>query len=293
MATALFDDTFLKQLETLSIVSRKVFAGRAGGERRSPKRGSGVEFRDYRHYVLGDDIRYIDWNIYSRLDRLILKLFVEEKDLCLHLLVDASGSMGYGDPPKIEYGLRVAAALGYVGFINLDRVAFGFLAGDMDRTIRPRRGRGQIFPMMDFLAQVRAEGRTDLNVSLRNYALRSREPGTVVVVSDLLDAKGFEDGVYALLQRGFEVLLIHLVSELELHPPLLGDWRLVDVELGASEEATVDADLLKRYGRNLRAYFDRVERFCLQNQVDYVRASTAVPFEDLILRHLRAGGFLR
>lgn len=293
MATALFDDTFLKQLETLSIVSRKVFAGRAGGERRSPKRGSGVEFRDYRHYVLGDDIRYIDWNIYSRLDRLILKLFVEEKDLCLHLLVDASGSMGYGDPPKIEYGLRVAAALGYVGFINLDRVAFGFLAGDMDRTIRPRRGRGQIFPMMDFLAQVRAEGRTDLNVSLRNYALRSREPGTVVVVSDLLDAKGFEDGVYALLQRGFEVLLIHLVSELELRPPLLGDWRLVDVELGASEEATVDADLLNRYGRNLRAYFDRVERFCLQNQVDYVRASTAVPFEDLILRHLRAGGFLR
>lgn len=289
----LYDERFLRKLENLSIVSRRVSAGQAKGERRSRRRGAGVEFQDYRPYVMGDDFRYVDWNVYSRLDRLFLKLFVEEEDLCLHLLVDSSASMGFGTPPKLDYALRVAAALGYIALSNLERVALGLFAGEMQAMLRPRRGRGQILPLLDYLGQVEARGGTGLNGALAEYALRNRTPGVAVVVSDLLDPAGFEAGVRALLRRRFEVFLLHLVSEEELHPDLAGDLRLLDAEGGDVREITADRVLLTQYAENLQGFFDRVEGFCLTNRIDYLRASTLVPFEELILKHLRRGGFLR
>src|SRR5258706_46120 len=113
---------FLTQLERLSLLSRRSFRGRVKGERRSPRKGISVEFSDYRPYGVGDDLRYVDWNVYARLDRLYLKLFVDEEDLCLHLLVDASASMGFGEPSKLDYSARLAGALGFVGLVGLERV---------------------------------------------------------------------------------------------------------------------------------------------------------------------------
>ncbi len=293
MARRAFDDSFLKRLDSLSIVSRKIITGRAKGERRSFRKGAGVEFQDYRPYVTGDDLRYVDWNIYSRLDRLLLKLYVEEEDLCLHLLVDGSASMGFGDPPKLDYALQVAAALGYIGLSNLERVALGYFAGELTHVLRPRRGRGQIFPLLDFLSGVEAQGPTNLNACLSGYALRSRVPGIAVVVSDMLDPGGYADGLKALLQRRFEVFLLHIVSEDELQPLLRGDLTLVDSEGGASREVSVDSGVLQRYRDRLQAHFANVEKFCANHHIDYLRTSTAIPFQDLILRHLRRGGFLR
>jgi len=288
-----FDEAFLKRLDALSIVSRKVVTGRAKGERRSFRKGAGVEFQDYRPYVMGDDLRYVDWNIYSRLDRLLLKLYVEEEDLCLHLLLDGSASMGFGQPPKLEYALQVAAALGYIGLTNLERVALGYFAGDLLHLLRPRRGRGQIFPLLHFLAGVEAQGPTNLNACLEGYALRSRVPGIAVVLTDLLDPGGYADGLKALLRRRFEVFVLHVVSEEELKPSLRGDLTLLDAEGGARREVTVDRAALERYQERLQEHFAAVERFCASHRIDYLRTSTAVPFQDLILRHLRRGGFLR
>lgn len=288
-----FDEAFLKRLDVLSIVSRKVVTGRAKGERRSFRKGAGVEFQDYRPYVLGDDLRYVDWNIYSRLDKLLLKLYVEEEDLCLHLLLDGSASMGFGQPPKLEYALQVAAALGYIGLTNLERVALGYFAGALLHLLRPRRGRRQIFPLLDFLAGVEAQGPTDLNACLEGYALRSRVPGVAVVLTDLLDPGGYADGLRALLRRRFEVFVLHVVSEEELHPSLRGDLTLLDAEGGTSREVTLDRAALERYQQRLHEHFAAVERFCASHRIDYLRTSTAVPFQDLILRHLRRGGFLR
>jgi uncharacterized protein (DUF58 family) len=293
MTRRLFDQEFLRRLDELSIVSRRVSIGQSKGERRTLRKGSGVEFTDYRPYTVGDDLRYVDWNIYSRLDKLVLKLYVEEEDLCLHLLVDGSGSMSFGEPPKLDYALRVAAALGYIGLTNLERVALGLFTNGSTQMLRPLRGRGQILPVLDFLSNVEAKGATTLNASLAHYALRSRTPGVAVVLSDLLDPGGYADGLKALLQRRFEVLLVHLVCEEELDPLLAGDLTLVDAEGGATRQVSVDRRALDQYRGRLQAHFAEAERFCARHGIDYFRTSTAVPFQDLILRHLRRGGFIR
>ncbi len=293
MAARTFDQTFLKRLDALSIVSRKVVTGRAKGERRSLRKGAGVEFQDYRPYVKGDDLRYVDWNIYSRLEKLLLKLYVEEEDLCLHLLVDGSASMGFGQPPKLDYALQVAAALGYIGLVNLERVALGYFSRELTHVLRPRRGRGQIFPLLEFLSTVEAEGPTNLNGCLAQYALRNQVPGVAVILTDLLDPGGYADGLKALLRRRYQVVLLHVVSEDELRPSLRGDLTLLDAEGGSSREVSLDREALEAYQERLYGHFAEIERFCASHQIDYLRTSTAVPFQDLILRHLRRGGFLR
>jgi uncharacterized protein (DUF58 family) len=290
----LFDEAFLQRLEKLSIVSRRMAFGLGKGERRSPRKGSGVEFRDYRPYIVGDDLRYVDWNIYSRLGRMVLKLFVEEEDLCVHLLVDSSASMAFGRPPKLDYALRTAGALGYIGLANLERVAVGLFGEGVATHLRPRRGRGQILPLLEYLGSVRPlAGRTDLKASLKEYALKATMPGVAVVISDLLDPEGYQGGLAALRRHRLEVMLLHLVAEEELHPDLVGDVRLLDAEGGPAREVTVDGPILAAYQERLHGFFAEVERFCLRHRVDYVRCSTAVPFEALILRHLRQGGFVR
>ena len=292
-AHRLFDETFLRRLERLSVVSRRVAFGLGKGERRSPRKGSGVEFRDYRPYVTGDDLRYVDWNIYSRLDRLVLKLFIEEEDLCVHLLVDTSASMAFGRPSKLEYALKTAGALSYIGLANLERVGVGLFGSGVATSLRPRRGRGQILPLLDFLAAIRPAGPTDLRASLEEYAIRATATGVAVVISDVLDPDGYQAGLIALRRRRFEVFLLHLVAEEELRPDLSGDLRLLDAEGGPAREMTVDGPAVAAYPDRLQAFFADVERFCLQQRIDYVRCSTVVPFEDLILRHLRRGGFVR
>jgi uncharacterized protein (DUF58 family) len=289
----LFDQEFLKRLDELSIVSRRVASGQAKGERRTKRKGSGVEFMDYRPYTVGDDLRYVDWNIYSRLDKLILKLYVEEEDMCLHLLIDGSASMGFGAPSKLEYALRVAAALGYISLTNLERVAVGVFAHDAPRVLRPMRGRGQILPILDFLSGLEAGGGTSLNANLARYALKSRVPGVAVVLTDLLDPGGYAEGMKALLQRRLDVFVLHVVSEEELNPSLAGDLSLVDAEGGGTREVSMDRRALDRYRERLRQHFDEAERFCARHGIDYLRTSTTVPFQDLILRHLRRGGFLQ
>ncbi len=245
--TISFTPDFLAQLERLSLASRRTFRGRVKGERRSPRKGQSVEFSDYRPYGIGDDLRYVDWNIFGRLDRLHVKLFVDEEDLCLHLLVDASRSMEFGKPTKLEYAARLAAALGFVGLVNHERVGLGILRDRVTEGWSPVRGRNQFPHLADFLSQVEADGATNLNNGLGNYARRAREPGLAVVISDLLDPAGFEAGLRALLERRFEVHVIHLLSAEELNPTLTGDLRLQDAETGEVREISIDGDALRGY----------------------------------------------
>ena len=182
MATAtrgqdLLSSEFLTQLERLALVSRRAFRGRTRGERKSPRKGMSVEFSDYRQYGVGDDLRYVDWNIYGRLDRLYLKLFVDEEDLRLHLLLDGSGSMSFGKPSKLRYAARLAAALGFVGLVNHERVGVAVVRDRMAEGWNPPRGRGQFFSLLEFAARLRAGGPTGLSEGLGAYALRSREAG--------------------------------------------------------------------------------------------------------------------
>ncbi len=227
MATAirgqdLLSSEFLTQLERLAIVSRRAFRGRMRGERKSPRKGMSVEFSDYRQYGVGDDLRYVDWNIYGRLDRLYLKLFVDEEDLCLHLLLDGSGSMSFGEPSKLRYAARLAAALGFVGLVNHERVGVAVVRDRMAEGWNPTRGRGQLLSLLDFAARLRAGGPTGLSEGLAAYALRSREAGVAVLISDLLDPVGYEAGLKALLERRFDVHVIHVLAPEEMNPILAG-----------------------------------------------------------------------
>lgn len=286
-AEGLFAAHFLAQLERLTFVSRRTWPGRVKGERKSPRKGVSVEFCDYRPYEVGDDLRYVDWNAFARLDRLYLKLFVDEEDLCVHLLLDASASMAFGEPSKFRYGQRLAAALAFVGLVNFERVGAGIFREQVAEGWSPSRGRNQFFPLMETLFGVEPRGRTSFDLALRQYALRARDPGLAVVISDLLDPAGFEAGLRALMERGFDLHILHLLADEELDPPYAGDLELVDAETGESCEVTVDAEALQAYRRRLGAFLERVEGFCRANELSYHRVPTSLALEDLLLRRLK------
>ena len=284
---AIFSSEFLAQLERLSLLSRRVFRGRVRGERRSPRRGHSVEFCDYRAYGVGDDLRYVDWNIYGRLDRLHVKLFVDEQDLCLHLLLDASASMDFGAPTKLEYGARLAAALGFIGLVSMERVGVGVLRERVAEGWPPTRGRNQVMNLFDFLGRVRPAGGTTLNDGLQNYARRAREPGLAVLISDLLDPGGFEAGVRALLEHRFDVHLIHVLAPEEMNPELAGDLRLVDSETGEVRELSVDGDAIRAYRERLRQFLERVEAFSRTHELGYHRVTVDTSVEEFVLSQIR------
>ena len=283
----LFPSEFLPRLERLTLASKRTFKGRVRGERKSPRKGISVEFCDYRPYGVGDDLRYVDWNIYGRLDRLYLKLFVDEEDLCLHLLLDASASMDYGAPTKFDYGVRLAAALGFVGLVNLEHVGTSAVRERVAEGWSPTRGRNQFLPLVEFLLRLRPGGTTGLNEGLTSYALRARDPGLAVLISDLMDPSGYESGLRALLERRFDVHVIHMLAAAELDPTFGGDLRLVDAETGETRELTLDHEALRQYRRRLRQFLDQAEAFCNANEVSYHRVATDAPLEAVVLKQLK------
>jgi uncharacterized protein (DUF58 family) len=291
-ASLLLDPEFLAKLERLALLSRRLYRSGARGERRSGTLGRGVEFADYRSYNVGDDYRYIDWNIYSRLDRLFVKLFSEEEDINVHLFVDASRSMGWGEPSKLGYAIRVAAALGYIGLTNLDRVSAVAFTDRPRRTLQPLRGRAGVFALFHFLEGIAPEGRSDLAAALAAYSLQTRRRGVLVIISDLMFPNGVAAGLRMARYHRFEPFLIHLLSDEELSPVLSGDLRLVDSETSGAVDVTADAGTLAAYGHARDRYFGEIEHACLRDQVEYVRAATSIPFDDLVLRYLRVGGLI-
>ena len=290
---SLFDADFMRKLETLRLLARKIFRGQSQNDRTTVRRGRGLEFSDHRRYHAGDDFRYIDWNVYSRLDRLFLKVFTAEEDLTIHLLVDTSESMQVGHPPKLDYAKRVAAALGYIGLNSLDRVGVVAFADELGRPMAPQRGRQQIFAMFRYFEALQCQGGTNVNRVLRNYARQSRKTGLAIVISDLLDPQGYETGLDALAYGGFEVMVIQLVDEAELNPQFTGAVRLHDIEGTQQRRLTVNRRLLELYRQKVLEYFTQIETFCARRNIEYLRANTLVPFEDVVLRYLRRGFYLQ
>jgi uncharacterized protein (DUF58 family) len=294
-SSLLFDEAFLRKLDRLAIAARRAMAGTMQGERRSRKRGQSVEFADFRPYAPGDDFRRIDWNAYARLERFFLKLFVEEEDLTVHLLVDTSKSMDWGEPNKLRYSLRAAGALGYVALGGLDRVtvtAVGNGNGRGSGYFPPHRGKQQAAALFAFLQGLAAGGSTPLGPRLRAYAAESVQPGPLLLFSDLLD-DGWADGLRALASRGFEVSVLHTLSPDEVSPEIAGDLKLVDVETGAGVDITADYDLVQRYKEGLAGWLEELRRFCGARGMHYVPIETSLPFEELVFAVLRTRGVLK
>jgi uncharacterized protein (DUF58 family) len=289
----LFDDEFQRKLDYLALVSRRVFAGRMRAERRTKKSGSGVEFADHREYQPGDDFRYLDWNIYQRFDRLLLRLFEEEEDLAIYFIVDASASMAFGDAKKLRYAKRICAALAYVGLANLDRVSIVSTSDKVMDRMPQTRGKARIFKVFRFLKELEPAGITDLEASLKSFVAQNKRRGLAVLISDLYDPAGFERGINVLRYNKFDPFVVHIVDPLEARPKLHGDVLLYDCETGDEREVTVTQKVLDRFHEVHRVYTEEIARFCTGRQVPYIQADVDVPFDELILRVFRRGGFLR
>jgi uncharacterized protein (DUF58 family) len=288
----LFDDEFQRKIEYLAIVSRRVFGGRLRAERRTKKSGSGIEFADHRDYVPGDDIRYLDWNVYRRFGRLLLRLYEEEEDLSIYVIVDTSSSMGFGRSKKIVYAKRLAAALAYIGLANLDRVTMITTTDRVMDRMPPTRGKQRIFKVFQFLRESHADGTTDLGSALRTFVSQHKRRGLAVLLSDLYDPAGFEAGINVLRYNKFEPFVLHLVDRADARPALRGDIRLYDCETGEEREVTITGRVLDRYREAYEEYLREVQLFCTAKQVPYVPADISVPFDDMVLRVLRRGGMV-
>ncbi len=289
----LLDADFVSKIDRLELVSRKIIMGKIHGERLTRKRGQSSEFADYRPYVVGDDLRMIDWNIYGRLDRLFLKLFLEEEDLHVHILVDASASMAFGGPSKLFYAKRVAAALGYIALSNYDRVVMGVISDGRPEMLQSIRGKRSVPRMLDFLSRARAGGATGLAPALRSFAVAHRTKGIVVLVSDLFDKEGHEAALRYLLAGAHDVFVVQVLSKEEMEPDLAGDLTLVDVEDDDHADVTISAPLLRRYKETLAAFISSVKEYCTKRGMTHILAPTTLPFETLILDYLRKRGVVK
>lgn len=288
-----FDSEFLKKLEYLYLVSKKIFRGQVRSERQTRSIGASVEFADYRNYIRGDDLRYVDWNAYGRMERLFIKLFEEEEDLHIYFLVDVSRSMQWGGSIKLDYAKRVAAALAYIGLANLDRVDVFYFAGQLHEQMGMIRGKGQIRKVFRFLEQEGpAPAETDFRASLKNFVHQNKRRGLAVVLSDFFDPRGCEEGIRYLQYHKFEVYLLQVLDRSEAEPDFLGDFRLMDVESGLGREVTVNEQLLTRYRETFQAFCDRLDDFATQRRIGYLRTFTEIPFDDLVLKILRQGKFV-
>ncbi|HUH04416.1 MAG TPA: DUF58 domain-containing protein [Kofleriaceae bacterium] len=289
----LFNEAFLKKLEYLHVVSRKIFSGASRADRRTRKVGSGIEFADHRKYSMGDDFRYIDWNVYGRVDKLLLRLFEEEEDLHIYILIDCSESMLIGDPLKLHYAMQVGAALTYIGLANLDRVAILPFSNNLRGRLPPARGKNRIFKVFEFLRSVQAGGQTDLGETLKGFVHQNKRRGLAVIISDFYDPRGFEEGINTLRYNKFEPFILQIFDEREANPVLHGDLTLVDCETGEAKEVTVSRSLLEAYKREHEKYMNELSAFCTARALPYFRTHTNFPFDELVLRIFRQGGFLR
>ncbi len=289
----LLSPELLIQLEKLELVSRKVFRGRMKGERRSKRKGQSVEFADFRNYVHGDDLRFIDWNTYARLDRLFLKLFFEEEDLHFYTLIDASDSMNFGDPTKLQYAKQLAAALGFIGLIRSDRVRIETIGQPVRQPGLVFRGRRSLWRMLDYLEHIEPGERVSLSQGVKNFCLRNSGKGIVVLISDLMDKQGYQDALRYLVARQMDAYVIHTLSQEELEPDVKGDLRLIDCEDDDVAEITVSAPLLKRYQQTLAAFVSGAREFCNRRGMSYLLAKNQLPVDQLVSSYLRQRGLVR
>jgi uncharacterized protein (DUF58 family) len=316
----LLSPELIARISHLDYTSKKIFSGKIKGERRSKKRGESVEFADHRPYVSGDDLRHIDWNIFGRLDRLFLKLFLEEEDLALHIVLDCSASADCGTPSKFLFMQQLSMALGYIGLVNLNRVTVSAIGGELVsrqreddaakdemearsgggaavHTLRDVRGRRRTMDLSRFLCGLRPAGALPFTEACKRIALTRRGKGIMLVLSDFFIKEGYESGLRLLVGRGYDVMCMQVLSPQEVDPTgpegLAGDLRLKDVEDGDLAEVTISAPLLKRYKANLSAYCDQLRDFCARREINMLTVRSDTPLDTLILDYLRKRGVVR
>ena len=292
----IFDESTLRKLNHLTLIASRIRKGAIKGERRSSHRGSSVEFADYRDYTPGDDLRRVDWNIYARLNRPFVKLFEEEEDLAVYILLDGSRSMdwGEGEAHKFRYALHLSAGLGAVTLASGDSLTVGFLQdGHVAAEFGPTRGQVALSRLFGFLDSLEPGGRTDLNASLHQFLITPRRPGLIILISDFLTAEGYETGLRPLLGRGHEAVLLHILAPDELDPPLAGDLQLVDVETGHEQDISLDGGLRTLYRERVHDWILATQAGCRKQGIRYLDLNTRDSWDKVLLLEMRRAGIIK
>ncbi|MDR0521652.1 MAG: DUF58 domain-containing protein [Planctomycetaceae bacterium] len=301
----MFRSDFIKKLEYLSLVSRRVFRGELLAERKTHQSGWGIEFADHREYFPGDDLRHLDWNVFARLGHRFIKRFEEKQDAAVSIFLDASQSMqpdsggkGTNGLSKFDYAKQIAAALAYIALAQLDRVSIISFAGKIEEVLPPVRGKQQIVNVLRFLEHCRpVPGETDFAGTFRSFVRRRPRSGLAVIVSDFFDRRLVQTGIPSVLDtltfRRFELNIIQILGETEAEPDFRGDYRFIDAETGEDRNITVTENRLRRYKEKMSGFQDSLKNYCRKNGFIYTLSRTSVPFEDLVLKMMRQTGGLR
>ena len=285
----LFPPDFLTRVEYLSIMSKRVFRGSLLAQRRTMQMGSGIEFSDHREFANGDDLRYLDWNVYARYGDLLIKRFQEERDLHVYFLVDCSQSMAYGSPAKFDLARQMAAALAYVALADLDRISILGYADRIMKELPVTRGKNQILSIMRFLEGLETGGEdTNVGRGVQDFLVRGPRSGLVVVLSDLFDPHGYQKGLDQLRYRRFDAHVIQLHDPQEANPQMLGDVEFVDIETQSARKVTVTEKNLRTYKRLFDEHQASVRTYCKNYGWGCTQSPTNVPFDDLIIHMMRS-----
>lgn len=287
------DIDFLEKLEKLRLAVKRLRVLTDVGERKSPKRGKGTEFSDYRSYQVGDELRYIDWNVYARFEKFLIKLFEEDEDIEVHILLDASSSMDFGSPSKFFYGKKLALAFAYLSLSSWEKTNFGYFQEGLKEVMPLERKKENIYKLLNYLNQLKAEGITDLNEAIKNYISSLKRKGIIMIISDFLSPSGFKEGVLYAKYKKYPVYLVHIISEEEISPPYKGNLSLIDSETREKIDILLDEYMLEKYKRALEKFLDEMESFSRLYQIEYMRSVTTIPIEDLLLKYLRLGEWIR
>ena len=292
MPEPLLSSSFLKRLENHELVSRRVFSSRVVGERRSRRKGGGMEFVDHKAYAPGDDLRYLDWNVFARSDHLAIKQFETTENLATYVLLDSSESMAHGNPTKLLWGKRIAAALGYLAMCKDDRYGIFPFSDELKAGSLSLTGRGQMGQIFDFISDVEPGGLTDLETAIQQFTAEVTTGGLVFIVSDLWDAAGLQRGLHYLLYNGFSVQALQILAPDEVEPAYGGELDLTDSETGERVLLTIKKGTLDRYRRELRASFRQLQSILSSPETMYLRSLTTDSVEDLVLYRFRQEGLL-
>ncbi len=283
----MFEPEFLRKLENMAFLVKKARAGRYSGQHRSPRKGQSVEFADYRAYTAGDDWRQVDWHAYARLERLFIKLFMEENDLLIYLLVDTSASMGWKEGRKLKLAKEIAGALGYLALVNSEQAGAASLDRGMARFLPAQRGRGGISRLWGFLQELEAGEDTDLNTALMRTGKFIKGPGITILISDMLSPGGYTEGLKYLQHLGQQVVVLQILEPEEREPDLLGNFELVDCETNTVKEVSVTPLLLQAYRKRTEEFLHGLSQFCAAREITYHLISSEEELEEIILRSLR------
>lgn len=257
----------------------------------TPRSGMSLEFAEYKEYYPGDDLRYVDWNLYGRLGKLFIKSFTREEDLPVYIFLDMSQSMAIGE--KLHYAVQLAGSIAYVGLKEFNRLGVFPFASTLTRGIAPRSGHRQIFQVFRFLSEIEPAGETSINESLTRFIRIRRESGLAIIISDMLSEDGFEEGLAQLLYHGYEVVVLHVLSPQDTDPEFTGELKLRDVENRSEMPIYIDGPSRRQYLQALSEYNERVESFCRERNMRYCAVSTGDSLEESLFESLREGALIQ